>query len=174
MSRRRSSFLAPRSMAPHEAQAPVGRPCHWLLDFWTPHPVLLLFVTLPPLSSWPNALSSALLRSPCYQGPRREWSLLLAFSLWRDKGSVPASGISGLSEQPGQSLLDRDLPAGLKSRPGSAAHLSVFGKGHDPLFPPCCSWALCSWLGNHDRCHANGCHERLALGMSRLPSRRAC
>lgn len=132
--------------------------------------MLLLFITLPLPSSGPNALSARLLRSHCYQGLRLEWHILLAFSLWRDKGSVPAPGVSGLSEQLGQSLLDRDLPAGPKSRPGSAAHLSP-GKATTRSFLGAAD-ALCAagWET------AIGCllfplMERLALGMCRHASR---
>lgn len=160
MSRRLISFLALRSMAPHEAQAPVGRPCTgcWVSGLlWTP--VLLLFVTLPPLSSWPNALSSGLLRSHCYQGPLLEWYILLAFSLWRDKGSVPASGVSGLSEQLGPSLLDRDLPAGPKSRPGSAAHLSS-GKAMTHSFLRAAHALRAAGWGTTIGCPTNDCQWR--------------
>lgn len=79
--------------------------------FWTPHPVLLPLAALSPLSSGPNTLSSGFLRSHCYQGPLSERCSFLAFSLWHDEGSVP---VSRLSEQPGQSPLERGLLVGPK------------------------------------------------------------
>lgn len=89
--------------------------CWWetlysLLAFQTPHPVLLSMATLPLLLLGSNALSSPKALLP---GALAGMVHFTGF-LWHDKVSVPASGVSGLSEQQGQSPSDWDFLASLK------------------------------------------------------------
>lgn len=69
------------------------------------------------------------------------WLEPMSEGVGRDKGSVPAGGISGLSEQLGQSPRDRGLPGGPAAVPGLAAH-TLLEKALTRSLLPCCSCLL--------------------------------
>lgn len=106
------SFLARIWMAPHERQVPGGRPytgC-WVSRLLIQCSYLWLF----SLSLLQGPMSCLLDFSKVIATRGLAWNGVFLWLCLACKGSVPASEVSGLSEQLRQSLSDRDLLVGQK------------------------------------------------------------